>query len=345
MSTSQPSWFAESLAALVDHQDLTTAQMQISLDDIIAGACGEAETAAFLIALRMKGETAGEIAAAAGVLRKHMVPLSTPLSNLLDTSGTGGDGSGTFNISTATAFVAAGAGVPVVKHGNRAVSSQSGSADVLAQLGLSIEAGVEWSARCLADAGMAFCFAPHFHPVMAKVAPMRRRLRVRTIFNLLGPLVNPARAEYQLIGVGRPELLDPMAGAAAQLGVRHAVLVCSRDGMDEVSLSAPTTYREVKEGQVTGGEWTSKDFGLTPCTLAELQVANAAESAALVRALLEGQECPARRIVVANAAAALLAADRVTDLRQGVDLAQQSLASGRARQVLERMIHCSRNSG
>ncbi len=238
--------------------------------EIISGGCDEAETAALLIGLRMKGESAEEIAAAASVLRELMIPLETGRSGVLDTCGTGGDGSGTFNISTAAALVAAAAGVPVVKHGNRAVSSRSGSADVLAALGVEVEMSAAVARRCLDRAGMAFCLAPLFHPALRHVAPLRRRLGVRTLFNAIGPLANPANASHQLLGVGWPELLDRLAGAMARLGTRRAFLVCSEDGLDEVSLSAPTDVRELRDKRIIAHKWTPSDFGLAPCSLADL---------------------------------------------------------------------------
>jgi anthranilate phosphoribosyltransferase len=336
-----PSWFAEALAALLERRDLSREHMGRLMRDLIAGQCGEAETAALLIALRMKGETATELAAAAAVLRAHMVRLETGRSDVLDTCGTGGDGSATFNISTATALVVAGVGVPVVKHGNRAVSSQSGSADVLTELGVAIEGNLEYVRRCLDCAGLAFCFAPHFHPALRHVAEIRRRLQVRTLFNCLGPLANPGSAAYQLLGVGRPEWLDPLAGALAELGVRGAVLVCGRDGLDEVSLSGPTVVREVRLGQVVAHEWTPNDFELESCPLSALRAAGPRESAAMVRSVLDGQDGPAARVVLANAAAALLAAERVSSLREGVEQAREAIHSGRAAGVLERLVACA----
>jgi anthranilate phosphoribosyltransferase len=329
-----PLGFAESFAALVERRELSAEQMSLAIGEIVAGRWSESETAAVLVALRMKGETAAEIAAAAAVLRQHMVRLETGRDDVLDTCGTGGDGAQTFNISTAAAIVAAGAGVPVVKHGNRAASSRSGSADVLATLGVTIEADAICARRCLDHAGLAFCFAPLFHPAMRHVAALRRRLGVRTIFNCLGPLVNPAEAPYQLLGVGRPEWLDPLAGALVRLGVRRAFLVHGRDGLDEVSLSAPTLVREVHGGRVLEREWNASDFGLAPCALAELAVEGPEQSAAAVRAVLEGSDGPRTRIVVANAAAALLAAERVGTLAEGVARATEAVSNGRALRVL-----------
>ncbi len=335
----------ELLAALVERRELEPERMRWLMEEMIAGRCGEPEAAALLVALRMKGETPGEIAAAAECLRRHMVPLDTGGREVLDTSGTGGDGSGTFNISTAAALVVAGAGQPVVKHGNRAVSSRSGSADVLAALGVHVEGDCAFARRCLDHAGLAFCFAPLYHPALRHLAPLRRRLGIRTLLNCLGPLVNPAAAPYQLLGVGRAELLDPLAGALARLGTRRALLVCGRDGLDEVSLSAPTQVREVRGHQTRAWEWRPEDFGLEPCALADLHADGPAESAAVIRAMLAGQPGPAARLVLANAAAALLAAERVKTPADGVLLAAEAVRSGRAQQVLERLAACGSQGG
>jgi anthranilate phosphoribosyltransferase len=329
--------YVECLTALLERRDLTDAQMGGLMRAMIAGQCGDAETAALLTALRMKGESAAEIAAAAWVLREHMVHLDAGREDVLDTCGTGGDGTTTFNISTTAALVIAAAGVPVVKHGNRAVSSRCGSADVLAALGVPVDADAAAARRCLEHAGIAFCFAPHFHPALRQLADLRRRLGVRTLFNCLGPLANPAGAPYQLLGVGRLEWLDPLAGALARLGTRHAFLVHGRDGLDEVSLTGPTLVREVYRGQVTALEWNPSDFRLAPCALEELQVNGPEESAAAVRSILDGEQGPRTRIVIANAAAALLAAERVGTLGEGVARAAEAIASGRARAVLDRL--------
>jgi anthranilate phosphoribosyltransferase len=340
----QPHWFAATLDTLMAGQDLTEEAMRQLMQDIMQGRCGDAETASLLVALRMKGETAVELAVAGAVLREHMVRLETGMDQVLDTCGTGGDGSDTFNISTAAALIAAGAGVPVVKHGNRAVSSRSGSADVLAVLGVMVEGDAAFARHCLQEAGLAFCFAPHFHPALKHVAAIRRRLQVRTLFNCLGPLANPACAAYQLLGVGKADLLDPLAGALARLGTRRALLVCSRDGLDEVSLSAPTLVREVRGDRVLSWEWTAADFGLAPCALDDLRAGGPEESARVVRAILDGRDGPATRVVLANAAAALLAAERVATPREGVALAAETVASGKARRVLERLVTCSQSA-
>ncbi len=341
MSATLP-FFPDILQALLQRRELTAEQVHDMMEELVSGRCPEAEAAAFLIGLGRKGETVGEIAAAAAVLREHMVRWDPGRQGVLDTCGTGGDRSGTFNISTAAAFVAAAAGVPVVKHGNRAVSSRCGGADVLAVLGVNIDGDAAWARHCLEQAGLAFCFAPQFHPALGHVAAIRRRLGVPTLFNCLGPLANPAGASHQLLGVGQEKLLDLMAGALARLGTKHALVVCGRDGLDEVSLSVPTLVREVVGSRIQSWEWTSADLGLDPCALHELQADNAEASATIIREVLAGKEGPAARMVVANAAAALLAAEHVDTLSQGVRRAREALASGRARQVLERLCAVSR---
>jgi anthranilate phosphoribosyltransferase len=277
------------------------------------------------------------------VLREYCLPLGAGRDDVLDTCGTGGDGSCTFNISTATALVAAAAGVPVVKHGNRAMSSRSGSADVLTALGVRVELDAAAARRCLERTGMTFCLAPTFHPRMQHVGSLRRRLGVRTLFNCLGPLANPAGASYQLLGVGRAEWLDRLASALVRLGTRRALLVCGRDGLDEVSLSGPTLVREVAAGQVKVEEWSPNDFGLAPCRLDELRVEGPEESAAVIRAVLQGDDGPQRRIVLANVAAALRAAEKAPSLSEGVVLAARAIDSGRALAVLNDLIALSQS--
>jgi anthranilate phosphoribosyltransferase len=328
--------WSELMAALVARRELTDDQMRAALEEMMAGCCGEAEAAAFLIGLRLKGETASEIAAAAEVLRKHMVRWE-PGHPVLDTCGTGGDGTGTFNISTAAALVAAGAGLKVVKHGNRSVSSNSGSADVLAALGVNIEGTAELARRQLERAGFAFCFAPSFHPALKHLSAVRRRLGVPTILNCLGPLANPAGATRQLLGVGRADLLDLMAEALVRLGAVRALVVCGMDGLDEVSLSAKTKVREVSGKQVRAYEWEADDFGLGAVQLADVKASGAADSAALIERILSGEEGPAQRLVLANAAAALIAGDLAGTPLEGVALARQAIESGRARKVLEEL--------
>lgn len=336
-----PPWFVTTLSALLERRDLDPVHMCELMHGILSGNCREVELAALLVALRMKGETSAELAAAAAVLREYMIPLATGRTGLLDTCGTGGDGSGTFNISTATALVVAGTGVPVVKHGNRAISSQSGSADVLSALGVALDLTPESSRLCLERAGMTFCMAPNYHPALRPVGEVRRRLGVRTMFNGLGPLVNPAGASYQLLGVGWREWLDRLAGAVVRLDTRRAFLVCGRDGLDEVSLSAPTLVREVRNGEVLAHEWKPDDFGLAPCTLDELRVKGPVESARVIREVLEGRPGAPLRVVQANAAAALLAAGEVKSLTEGVARAREAITTGRAAKVLQELVACS----
>jgi anthranilate phosphoribosyltransferase len=326
---------SEILQSLVAREELGEAPLRWVLGEMMAGRCADADAAAFLVALRMKGESATEIACAAKVLREHMIPWDCGAEQVLDTCGTGGDGSGTFNISTATALVVAAAGAPVVKHGNRSVSSRSGSADVLVALGVKIDADADFARRTLREANFAFCFAPQFHPALKHVSTVRRELGIPTIFNCLGPLANPAGASRQVIGVGRAELLDPIADALARLGTVHSFVLCSMDGLDEVSLAAPTLVREVRGNDVTKLEWTADDFGLKKVSVEELFAPHAQASADMIVQVLAGQEGAASRIVLANAAAALLAADRVGSLRDGVAQAREAILSGRGQQVLE----------
>ncbi len=292
MSTTYPEWHTSGLSLLLERRDLPADLVGRAIRHLTTGEFDESQAAAFLVALRMKGEAASEIAAAVRVLREAMIRLHPPTRPVLDTCGTGGDGSGTFNVSTATAIVVAGAGVPVVKHGNRSVSSKCGSADVLAALGVPIESGPPWAQRSLETRGFAFCFAPHFHPTLARVGPLRRKLGIRTLFNLLGPLLNPAGAEHQLLGVGRADLLDPMAGAIAELGTKRAVLVHGADGLDEVSLSAPTHVSLIENGTITSFTWNPTDFDLKPVVMADLVVDGPAASADLLRRLFDGEDGP-----------------------------------------------------
>jgi anthranilate phosphoribosyltransferase len=325
---------SEILQCLAARRELAKPQLRWIMNEMIAGRLSDPEASEFLLALRHKGETASEIAWAAEVLREPMLRWNPERDDILDTCGTGGDGSGTFNISTATALVVAGAGVPVVKHGNRSVSSRSGSADALAALGVKIDGDADFARLCLREAGFAFCFAPRFHPSMAHVAAIRKQLGVPTIFNYIGPLANPASANRQLLGVGRLDMLDRMAGALSQLGTQHAFVLCSRDGLDEVSLSATTLVREVCGSVVNHHEWSAGDFGLESCSLSELSAPHAQASAGMIKDVLAGVGGAAQRIVLANAAAALLAADKVRSLAEGVELARNAIMSGQARKVL-----------
>lgn len=336
MNDKAPSW-PDVLGAIAQRRELRAPEIAWVMEEMMQGRAGDAEMAGFLIGLRARGETPGEVAAAAQVLRHHMLAWDPGRSDVLDTCGTGGDQSGVFNISTATAFVVAGAGVPVVKHGNRSVSSRSGSADVLVALGVAIEGDGRLAFKKLHECGLAFCFAPVFHPAMRHVAAVRKRLGVPSIFNLLGPLANPAGARRQLIGVSRPEFLDLLAEALARLGAERSLVVHGAEGLDEVSLAGVTNVREVIAGAVREAAWTPEDFGLAPVDLADVRVADAEESAAMIRDVLRGSEGPALRLVLANAAAALIAAGKADVLRDGVALARDAIRSGRALAALERL--------
>jgi anthranilate phosphoribosyltransferase len=256
---------------------------------------------------------------------------------VLDTCGTGGDGLHTFNVSTAAALVVAACGVAVVKHGNRGVSSSSGSADVLAALGVPVDVGPEEVLSCLERTGLGFCFAPRFHPAMKHVAGVRKSLGFRTLFNLLGPLCNPARPAYQVLGVGRLELLDPMAQALAKLGTQNAYVVHAEDGLDEVSLGAITHARRASGGRTVATSWTPGDFGLSHVSVARLRVRDAAESAERIRQVLAGERGHWRDVVLANAAIGLLAAEKVQGIPEGVLAAQRAIDDGKAREVLRQL--------
>jgi anthranilate phosphoribosyltransferase len=333
----RPDWYETTIAELLNQRDIPEPMQTSVFRDILSGKVDDVLVGSLLTALRIKGESASEIVTAAACLRESMHRLVPVRGPTLDTCGTGGDDLGTFNISTAAAFVAAGAGVPVVKHGNRAVSSRSGSADVLRELGVPIEAGLEWAQSCLNLFNFAFCYAPHFHSGMANVSKVRRKLGIRTIFNLLGPLVNPASAEFQLIGIGHAGYLDTLAAAAAAMNTRRTILVCGFDGLDEVTLATPTMVRIVENGQYYNDEWDASDFGLETVRNADIQANTPAESAAIINSVLNSEGGPAERIVLANAAAGLFAADRVKNLRAGVELAEESIRSGAARRVLEQL--------
>jgi anthranilate phosphoribosyltransferase len=319
-------------------QHLSRHEMAAVIGSIMQGEWPEAQIAALLTALRLKGETVEEIAGAAIAMRRHMTPIRSSHPLLVDTCGTGGDASGTFNISTAAALVTAGAGVPVAKHGNRAITSKTGSADVLAALGVNIEAPVSVVERCLEEVGIGFCFAPQLHPSMKHVAAVRRQLGVPTIFNLLGPLCNPAGAPFQVLGAGNDRLRDRLSAALAILETRRAVVVTGADGLDEVTLSTVTRVTEIRDGERFERTWEPADFGFQMQELNALRVSGPAESAAVIRHILAGERGPARDIVLLNAAAALWVAGVSADLKECAAHAAQAIDSGSARRVLQRLV-------
>ncbi len=324
-------------------------RLPADVERLVAGVlAGTVDLDAFgrwLVALAGLGESAAEIAGVAAALRARMLPIAAA-GLVADTCGTGGDGSGSFNISTAAAIVVAAAGQPVAKHGNRAVSSKTGSADVLEALGVRIDAGAEVEARCLAELGLCFCLAPLHHPAMARVGPLRRSLGRPTVFNLVGPLCNPAGAAVQVIGVGRPAAREPMAEAARLLGARRAVIVSGHVGsdaggpaFDEVSLFGPTDVIDVAPTATARFRWTPEDFGLATLPavrLGDLEVQGPAESSQAIRGVLAGERSPRRDVVVLNAAAVLWAAGRAADPRAAAALAASAIDSGRAAELLER---------
>lgn len=318
--------------------DLAMDEMSACIDLIMSGQCEEDAAAGLLAALHDKGESVAEVAGAARALRSHMRPIRTSRRDVLDTCGTGGDGSRTFNISTAAALVTAAAGAAVAKHGNRGITSRSGSADVLAVLGVGIEADVACVEDCLEQLGICFCYAPLLHQAMRHVAPVRKRLPHPTIFNILGPLANPAGASRQLLGVGRPALQPLMAAALDMLGTQRAVVVHGEDGLDEVTLNGPTRVLEITAGGSHEHRWTPADFGLEPAGLEALRVDGPDQSAAVIRQVLAGARGPARDIVVANAAAALWTAGRSDSLAECARQAAEALDSGAAETLLARLI-------
>lgn len=332
---------ASTLGRLAAGENLTMEEMAATIDAVVAGRCTEGEMGVLLTALRAKGETPAEVAGAALALRRHMTPIRTTRSGLVDTCGTGGDGSGTFNISTAAALVVAAAGVPVAKHGNRAVTSKTGSADALAALGVNINADVERVEKCLDQLGICFCFAPLVHPSMKRVAEVRKKLGVPTIFNLLGPLSNPAGAPFQLLGVGRSELRLLLAESLLLLGTARAVVVQGDDGLDEVTLAGPTRVTEVSAGGLRNFSWTPADFGLAPASLEPLRVAGPDDSARMIADVLGGAAGPARDIVVLNAAAALWTAGKADAPRVCAELAAAAIDTGAAAELLRRLVELS----
>lgn len=328
----------QALDRLVNGHDLNADEAYAAFSALMNGQSSEVEIAALLTALRVKGEAVSEIVGAARVMRERVTPITTRHTGLLDTCGTGGDQLHTFNISTAAAFVVAATGVPVPKHGNRGVSSSSGSADVLERLGVNINLTPAQVSECLDELKIGFCFAPLLHGAMKHAAPVRKQLRFRTIFNLLGPLTNPARAESQLLGTSRVEIGAKLAAALAQLGTRHAIVVCGADHLDEVSLWGTTTAFEVVGARIDRLAWTASTFGLQECAVADLQVDSPEASAAVIRDLFSGKRGPERDIVLANAAAALLAAGTATDPREAAARAAQVIDSGAVNDLLSRLV-------
>jgi len=348
-----------------DGQSLSREEARDVMAEVLAAHCSDAQISALLVAMRMKGETVEEIVGFAEAIRAAATPLPISLagttdasagldlsgtgrdaltefssrnSGLVDTSGTGGDAAGTFNISTATAFVAAGAGVRVAKHGNRSISSKCGSADVMVALGANIQLSPERAAQCLREVGICFLYAPDLHTSMKQVQKVRRELRMRTIFNLLGPLTNPAHASGQVIGVYALEMVEKLAQALSMLGLHRALVVHGLDGLDEITITGGTRVAEVRDGTVRSYEIVPEEFGIERGSLEDISGGDAAENAAIIRDILGGKKSPRRNVVLLNSAAALVAAGRVDHLADGIPLAAQSIDSGAAAAKLARLV-------
>ncbi|MFN8710522.1 MAG: anthranilate phosphoribosyltransferase [Planctomyces sp.] len=330
------------LAQLLKRQDLTADQVNLCIGTIMDGHCDAIDIAAFLTAMAAKGVVASELVGAARAMRDRVSRIASSRSPLLDTCGTGGDQLHTFNISTATAIVAASCGVAVAKHGNRSVSSSSGSADVLEALEVHIGLTAEQAGNCLDATGIAFCFAPLLHGAMKHAAPIRKQLGFPTIFNFLGPLTNPAGAQFQLLGTSSNVRAELLATALKELGSTTAFVVCGNDELDEVCLWGPTVVYRVSSGEVRRIEWHPSDFDLPPCRVDQLRVKSAAESAATIRSVFSGETSPAASIVIANTAAALLAYGYCESLSDAVAAARNALTSGAAQQKLEQLIEWTR---
>ncbi len=328
----------EALARLLDGRNLTRAEARSVMNEVMAGEATPAQIGGLLVALRVKGETANEIAGCAEAMREHVLAVRPSRDDLVDTAGTGGDGARTINISTAAALVAAAAGAGVAKHGNRAVSSASGSADVLEALGFRLELPPAQIERSIDELGFGFLFAPTHHPAMRHAAPVRRELATRTVFNVLGPLTNPAGARAQVVGVYAESLVRTIADVLAQLGARRAFVVYGAAGIDELSPAGPNLVCEVVEGRVRQREIDPLDLGIPRCDPNELRGGSPAENAAAIRAVFAGEDGGRRSAVLLNAAGAIAAAGHAADLREGVGLAREAIDSGAAGERLEELI-------
>lgn len=325
------------LNRLFDGKDLTPKEVEFLLEKIIAGEVTPSQIAGFLVALRTKGETVDEIVGLIHGMRKHMVKVSSK-GRVIDTCGTGGDGVGAFNISTAVSFVVAACGVKVAKHGNRAASSKCGSADVLEALGVNIMLTPTQAADVLKKTGIVFLFAPLYHPAMKQIAPIRKELGVRTVFNFLGPFLNPAGVKRQLIGVSDTAIAKKLVSVAAKLGYIHAFLISSKDGMDEISIATPTHISEVKGKKVTSKVITPSQFGMKKAPLSAIAGGDAARNSQILLKILEREKSAYRNIVVLNSAAALYVAGKAKTMKIGIALAQRAIDTGAAKRVLENLI-------
>tara|TARA_Y100001949_G_scaffold28062_1_gene21235 strand:+ start:5140 stop:6171 length:1032 start_codon:yes stop_codon:yes gene_type:complete len=328
---------------VINHIDLNREDMHSVMQTIMQGNATSAQIGGLLVALRIKGETVDEITAAAEVMRKLVAKVDVDKTNLVDTCGTGGDSSNTFNISTTSAFVVAASGARVAKHGNRSVSSKSGSADVLEAAGINIELDEEQVASCIEDVGIGFMFAPMHHSAMKHAIGPRRELGVRTLFNILGPLTNPAAAPNQVIGVFSRKWLNPLAETLKQLGSNHVLVVHSEDGMDEISISTKTFITELKNGEIKNYEISPDNFGIKKHNIAELSVYNINESLTMMKSVLDNNDNAAKAIVSINAGAAIYAAGISDSIKDGIDKALDVIESGAAKKKLEMLIQHSQS--
>ena len=332
------------IAALVEGNDLSEEQAHDAMSSIMGGKASEAQIAGFLVALRLKGESVPEITGCARAMREAAVHIDAGGLDVVDTCGTGGTHKGTFNVSTASAIVAAGAGVPVAKHGNRGASSSFGSADVLQALRVNIEADKETVEKCIREVGIGFLFAPLMHRAMKYAIGPRRDLAIRTVFNILGPLTNPAHARRQVLGVFSEQLVEPVVGVLKNLGAERALVVHSRDGMDEISLCDETTVARLENGRIEVFTFRPADVGLERAVREEIAAESAGESAATIRDILEGRHGAPRDMVLLNAGAAIYVGGKADDIRAGVAVAAEAIDSGRARQTLDRLVEVSRSA-
>ena len=334
----------QAIGHVIERQDLSRQEMQSVMQQIMTGECTDAQIGGLLVALRMKGETVDEITAAAEVMASLASQVDINVTNMIDIVGTGGDGTSTFNVSTAASFVAAGAGCTVAKHGNRSVSSKSGSADLLEQAGANLNLEPQQVVKVIESAGVGFMFAPMHHSAMRHAIGPRKEMAVRTIFNVLGPLTNPAKVKRQVVGVFAKELTDTLANVFKYLGSKHTLVVHSDDGMDEISICAATTISEMRDGKVESYRVQPEDFGLNRANIEDIVVEDSAASLALIDSILDGQVGAARDIVVLNAGAGIYVSGKATSLKEGVKMAQQSIDSGKAKAAKEAYVLATINA-
>jgi len=331
----------EAINKLVNKENLSQEESSMAMNEIMSGEATPAQISSFITALRMKGETIDEITGCAKVMREKVMPIKTNADYVVDTCGTGGDNSHTFNISTISALVAAGAGVRIAKHGNRAVSSDCGSADVLKALGVNIDADADKVAKCIDEVGIGFLFAPLLHPAMKYAITPRREIGIRTIFNILGPLTNPASAKGQVLGVYDEKLTEPLAYVLKNLGSKHVFVVHGADGLDEMTITDKTSVSELKDGIVHNYTIAPEDFGIHKADRSELIGGTIDENAKIVLNILNGEKGAKRDIVLLNAGTAIVAGGKASDIKEGIYLAEESIDSGKALQKLEMLIKYS----